>query len=113
MVRLKGLIAPPELKDLESKISEIKIEKESAIKNEEFEKAAHLRDEEQQLLEELEEKRNHWRSNRGRSESVVSEEDISYVVAIWTGIPVTKIAEEESVRLLNLEEALHERVMAR
>lgn len=111
MVRLKGLVAPPELKELESKISEIKIEKESAIKNEEFEKAAGLRDEEQRLLEQLEEKRNDWRSNRGRSESVVTEDDIATVVASWTGIPVTKIAEEESVRLLNLEETLHERVI--
>lgn len=111
MVRLRGLVAPPELKELESKISEIKIEKESAIKNEEFEKAAGLRDEEQRLLEQLEEKRNDWRSNRGRSESVVTEDDIATVVASWTGIPVTKIAEEESVRLLNLEETLHERVI--
>lgn len=110
-VRLSGLVAPPELKELEAKIEEIKIEKEAAIKNEKFEKAAGLRDTEQKLQDELEEKRTEWRSSHGRDEAVVTAEDIADIVASWTGIPVTKLAEEESVRLLNLEEVLHERVI--
>ncbi|HHY14596.1 MAG TPA: ATP-dependent Clp protease ATP-binding subunit, partial [Firmicutes bacterium] len=110
-VRLSGLVAPPELKDLEAKIEEVKIEKEAAIKNENFEKAAGLRDKEQKLQEELEEKRTEWRSSHGRDEAVVTAEDIADIVAGWTGIPVTELAEEETVRLLNLEEVLHERVI--
>ena len=103
---------PPELKELEAKIEELKIEKESAIKNEEFEKAARLRDQEQHLRDELEAKRSDWKNNRGRADAVVDEEDVANIVASWTGIPVTKLAAEESERLLNLEEILHEQVIA-
>lgn len=110
-VRLSGLIAPPELKELEARIEEVRIEKEAAIKNEEFEQAANLRDDEQKLQQELEEKRTEWRSSHGRAEAVVTAEDIAAVVAGWTGVPVTDIAEEEAVRLLNLEEVLHQRVI--
>ncbi|NLJ81226.1 MAG: ATP-dependent Clp protease ATP-binding subunit [Firmicutes bacterium] len=110
-VRLSGLTTPPELKDLEAKIEEIKIEKEAAIKNEEFEKAAKIRDSEQKLQEELEEKKTEWRSSHSRTEAVVTAEDIASVVADWTGVPVTEISEEEVVRLLNLEDVLHERVI--
>jgi ATP-dependent Clp protease ATP-binding subunit ClpC len=110
-VRLAGLVAPPELKELEAKIEEIAIEKESAIKNEEFEQAASLRDQEQKLQEELEAKRNEWRKSQGRIEAVVTAEDIAAVVAGWTGIPVTDITEEDAERLLKLEEILHERVI--
>ncbi len=111
-VRLQGLVVPPELKDLEAKVDEVKIEKESAIKNEEFEKAASLRDQEQKLQDEMETKRSTWKSDKGRSAAVVAEEDIANVVSAWTGIPVNKIAQEESERLLNLEEVLHERVVS-
>src|SRR5690554_2215705 len=111
-VRLSGLVMPPAMKELEAKIEEIKIEKESAIKNEEFEKAARLRDQEQQLRDELESKRSNWKSNRGRSDAVVDEDDIADIVSSWTGIPVNKIAAEESMRLLELEKILHERVIA-
>ncbi len=110
-VRLSGLVAPPELKELEAKIEEIRIEKEAAIKNEQFEQAASLRDDEQKLEQKLESKRSEWRSSHGRAEAVVTEEDIAEVVADWTGIPVTEIAEEEAIRLLNLEEVLHRRVI--
>ncbi|HHT73153.1 MAG TPA: ATP-dependent Clp protease ATP-binding subunit [Firmicutes bacterium] len=111
-VRLSGLVTPPALKELEAQIEEIRIEKESAIKNEEFEKAASLRDREQQLRDELEAKRSDWKSNRGRSDAVVDENAIADIVSSWTGIPVTRLAEEESVRLLELEKILHERVIA-
>ena len=94
-VRLSGLVTPPALKELEAQIEEIRIEKESAIKNEEFEKAASLRDREQQLRDELEAKRSDWKSNRGRSDAVVDENAIADIVSSWTGIPVTRLAEEE------------------
>lgn len=110
-VRLRGLVAPPELKDLEAQIEEVRVEKEAAIKNEQFEQAASLRDDEQKLQEELENKQSEWRSSHGRAEAVVTDEDIASVVAGWTGIPVTDIAEEDAVRLLNLEGVLHERVI--
>ena len=110
-VRLRGLVPPPELKELEAKIEETIIEKEAAIKNEQFEQAASLRDQEQRLQAELETKRQEWRKNHSRQEAVVTPEDIATVVANWTGIPVTEIAEEDAVRLLNLEQILHERVI--
>ncbi|HHT68833.1 MAG TPA: ATP-dependent Clp protease ATP-binding subunit [Firmicutes bacterium] len=110
-VRLAGLVAPPELKELEARIEEISVEKEAAIKNEEFEQAASLRDTEQKLQEELEAKRSEWRKSHGRAEAVVTAEDIAAVVAGWTGVPVTDITEEDAIRLLNLEELLHERVI--
>lgn len=111
-VRLSGLVTPPALKELEAQIEEVRIEKESAIKNEEFEKAAKLRDREQQLRDELEAKRADWKSNRGRAEAIVDENAIAEIVSSWTGIPVARLAQEESVRLLELEKILHERVIA-
>lgn len=111
-VRLQALVAPPELKELEQRIEETSVEKESAIRNEEFEKAARLRDTEQKMQEELEEKRQQWKNSRGRTEVEVTAEDIREVIAGWTGIPVTRLAQEETERLLQLEEVLHERVIA-
>ena len=111
-VRLKGLVVPQELKDLEKKVEVIRVEKEAAIKNEEFEQAASLRDQEQKLHDQLVDMRSQWKNNQGRNEAVVGEQDIADVVAIWTGIPVQRIAEKESERLLNLEDILHERVIA-
>lgn len=110
-VRLAGLVAPPELKELEAKIEEVGIEKEAAIKNEEFEQAANLRDTEQKLQEELETRRSEWKKSHGRLEAVVTAEDIAAVVAGWTGVPVTDMTEEDAARLLNLERVLHQRVI--
>src|SRR5690606_7073116 len=111
-IRLRALVAPPELKELEQRIEETRMEKEAAIKNEEFEKAANLRDQEQKMREELDRRRAEWKNNRGRTEGVVTADDIAEVVSSWTGIPVSKLAQEETVRLLNLEEVLHQRVVA-
>ncbi|HHV62939.1 MAG TPA: ATP-dependent Clp protease ATP-binding subunit [Firmicutes bacterium] len=110
-VRLQTQVAPPDLKKLEDEMNRIKAEKESAIQNEEFEKAAGLRDKEQKLREEIEAKKAEWQSKRGRLDATVTEEDIAYVVSSWTGIPVSKLAQEETERLLKLEEILHERVI--
>ncbi|MCK9222756.1 MAG: ATP-dependent Clp protease ATP-binding subunit [Limnochordia bacterium] len=110
-VRLKGLVAPPELKQLEKEIEEACLEKDAAIRNEEFEKAAKLRDKEQKLRAELETSRSEWKSTNNRSEGTVTEEDIAEVVSSWTGIPVKQLTQEEAERLLNLEQELHKRVI--
>ncbi|NLY89529.1 MAG: ATP-dependent Clp protease ATP-binding subunit [Firmicutes bacterium] len=110
-VRLKTTITPPNLKDLEDEMLQIQKEKEAAIGNEEFEKAAKLRDKEQQLRTKLEMEKNAWKNQQGRVEPMVTEEDIAEVISSWTGIPLTKLQEAESERLLRLEEILHERVI--
>ncbi|MDI7247151.1 MAG: ATP-dependent Clp protease ATP-binding subunit [Bacillota bacterium] len=110
-VRLATTIAPPDLKKLEDEFNRIRTEKEAAIKNEEFEKAADLRDKEQKIKEEIDAKKNEWQSKRGMDEATVTAEDIAQVVSSWTGVPVSQLAEEETERLLKLEEILHKRVI--
>ncbi len=110
-VRLKSYMVPPELKKLEQKLEEIKKEKDAAVQSQEFEKAASLRDSEQKLREEIEINRNSWKHDQGKTDSEVTAEDIADVVSNWTGIPVKKLAQEESERLLNMESILHNRVI--
>ncbi|MEW9031176.1 MAG: ATP-dependent Clp protease ATP-binding subunit [Planifilum fimeticola] len=110
-VRLRSYTVPPELKELEQKLEAVKKEKDAAVQSQEFEKAASLRDREQKLREELEATRNRWKEDQGKTDSEVTAEDIAEVVASWTGIPVSKMAEEESERLLKMEEILHQRVI--
>ncbi|ABO48729.1 ATPase AAA-2 domain protein [Desulforamulus reducens MI-1] len=110
-VRIKAFTAPPDLKQKEKDLEEIRKEKESAINNQEFEKAAELRDREQALLTEINQARENWNQTKGGNNLVVSEQDIAHIVASWTGVPVQKIAQEESEKLLNLEEVLHRRVV--
>ncbi|WP_142506136.1 ATP-dependent Clp protease ATP-binding subunit [Melghirimyces algeriensis] len=110
-VRLSSYTVPPDLKEMEQKLEEVRKEKDAAVQSQEFEKAASLRDREQKLREELESTRNRWKEDQGRTDSEVGPEDIAEVVANWTGIPVKKLAEEESERLLNMEEILHKRVI--
>jgi len=110
-VRLQAFTAPPDLKELENKLEELQKEKEAAVNNQEFEKAAELRDKEKQLKEELESQRRAWKQERGEDELVVDEDEIAHIVSSWTGIPVKKLAQEESERLLNMEEVLHQRVV--
>ncbi|AFL98860.1 MULTISPECIES: ATP-dependent Clp protease ATP-binding subunit [Desulfitobacterium] len=110
-VRLAAFTAPPDLKSLEEKIETLKGEKEAAVLSQEFEKAAKFRDEEHQLREELSQLRNTWESKRDVNQSEVTADDIAQIVASWTGIPVKKLAQEESERLLGLEETLHQRVV--
>jgi ATP-dependent Clp protease ATP-binding subunit ClpC len=110
-VRLSAYTVPPELKELEQKMEEVKKEKDAAVQSQEFETAAALRDKEQKLREELEQTRNSWRADQGKTDSQVTGEDIADVVASWTGIPVSKLAEEETERLLKMEEILQQRVI--
>ncbi|HEX5565219.1 MAG TPA: Clp protease N-terminal domain-containing protein, partial [Sporosarcina sp.] len=110
-VRLRSYTTPPNLKELEAKLEAIRSEKNAAVQSQEFEKAASFRDKEQKMKEELESTKAAWKEKQGKTESKVTVEDIAEVVAMWTGIPVAKIAETESVKLLNMEETLHERVI--
>ena len=110
-VRLRSYTIPPNLKELESKLEAIRSEKNAAVQSQEFEKAASFRDKEQKMKEELETTKTAWKEKQGKTESKVTVEDIAEVVAMWTGIPVSKIAETESAKLLNMEEMLHERVI--
>jgi len=110
-VRLQAFTAPPDLKELENRLEELRQEKEAAVAAQEFEKAAQLRDQEQQLRSQLESSREAWKQQKGGDELVVTDQDIAHIVSSWTGIPVKKLAEEESERLLKLEEILHQRVV--
>ncbi|MDA3128888.1 ATP-dependent protease ATP-binding subunit ClpC [Aliibacillus thermotolerans] len=110
-VRLRSYTAPPNLKELEQKLEETRKEKDAAVQSQEFEKAASLRDTEQHLREELEKMKNEWKEKQGTENTEVTSEDIAQVVASWTGIPVSKLAEEETDRLLKMEEILHSRVV--
>lgn len=110
-VRLANYVLPTDVKELEAKLIEISKEKEEAINAQEYEKAAQLRDEEQQLKDQIDCQRKEWLSKRSVEAGLVSEEDIAIIISKWTGIPVSKIALEEGDRLLNLEEVLHSRVI--
>ncbi len=110
-VRLKALTAPPDLRELEQKVEELQKEKDAAIAAQEFEKAAQIRDQEQQLRAAVDTRRETWRQRKGGDGLVVDEQDIAHIVSSWTGVPVQKLAEEESERLLRMESVLHERVI--
>jgi ATP-dependent Clp protease ATP-binding subunit ClpC len=110
-VRLRSYTVPPTLKEMEVKLDNVRKEKDAAVQSQEFEKAASLRDTEQKMREELEQTKNDWKEKQGRTDSEVTPEDIAQVVASWTGIPVSKMAEEETERLLKMEEILHDRVI--
>lgn len=110
-VRLRSYTAPPNLKEVEAKLEGIRKDKDEAVQSQEFEKAASLRDTEQKLRDELERLKEEWQNKQGNEKLEVTKDDIAQVVANWTGVPVTKIAEEETDRLLRLEEILHDRVI--
>ena len=109
-VRMKVFSAAPDVKALEDRLNTVKKEKEAAVTSQDFEKAAKLRDEEQVLVKEIDDKKTVAKEESDQK-LIVTEEDIAAVVAQWTGIPVTKIAEEESETLLHLEDELHKRVI--
>lgn len=110
-VRLRTFTAPDDLQEMEKKIKEVELEKAAAINEQDFERAAELRDKQKALNDELEEKKNAWTAKNERSNSVVKAEDIAEIVAMWTGIPVVQLTQEESERLLKLETTLHQRVV--
>jgi ATP-dependent Clp protease ATP-binding subunit ClpC len=110
-VRLASLTSPQNVKELEDKIADLEKEKESAINEQEFERAAKLRDEQKQIQENLNEAKKQWQSKQKTSCGEVTAEDIAKIVSDWTGIPVVQLTKEESERLLNMEQILHERVI--
>lgn len=110
-VRLASYILPPEIKDQENRLDDIIKEKEAAINAQEYEKAAMLRDEEQQLKDQIENQRKEWINKRSVEAGAVTEAEITNIISRWTGIPVSKMAMEESERLLQLEEILHSRLI--
>ncbi|QYA42301.1 ATP-dependent Clp protease ATP-binding subunit [Macrococcoides bohemicum] len=110
-VRLRNYTTPPSLKELEVELEKVKNEKDAAVHSQEFEQAAALRDKQSQLEKQLDETKKEWQKTQGSNNTSVTPDDIAIVVANWTGIPLNKIAETESQKLLNLEEILHDRVV--
>lgn len=110
-IRLKSVTSPKSLKELEKKIEEMKSEKEVAISQQDFEKAASLRDEEKKLSDELKKEKDAWKDKSNREEKCVTKEDIASIVSQWTNVPVTQLTQSESKRLLNLEDELHKRII--
>jgi len=112
-VKLQNNIRPKELKNIEAELEKIRNEKEEAIKSQEFEKAAKLRDKEKNLKKKLIEQKTYWKADKGKKveEQVVTAKDVAYIVSSWTNIPLRDLTETESKKLLRMEEVLHKRVV--
>ena len=110
-VRLKSVTAPSDLNELEKKLDDLNQEKEEAINTQDYEKAANIRDDEKSIKELLNKKKEEWDQKKHTSEKKVTYDDIAHIVSTWTGIPVKKMSQKESERLLNLEGILHKRVV--
>ena len=110
-VRIAAFTAPPDVKAQEKRLAAVLREKREAIDKQDYEKAASLRDTEHALRAEIDEKREAWERLKSTAKDVVCEEDVAHVVSSWTGIPVQRMTEDESARLLKLEETLHARVI--
>ena len=111
-MRIKSMTAPPVYRDLEEKIETARREKEAAIENQEFEKAAALRDDERTLTQEKRDLEDQWRSGEGDGpRPAIGEEEIADIVSMWTGIPVFKLTEAETAKLMRMEDELHKRVI--
>ena len=110
-VRIQACTAPPDVREQEKRLEAVQIEKREAVSHQDFEKAAALRDQERNLNREIEEKRAEWTRSQTNARDVVTEEDIAQVVSQWTGIPVSRMTEQEAQRLIRLEETLHRRLI--
>ncbi len=113
-VRLQATMPPPELREVEAKLRQIRQEKDAVIAAQEYERAVQLREKEEKLRRKREKLRREWeekKANRGADLNTVTPDDIAYIVSSWTKIPVHKLAEEESEKLLKMEEKLHERII--
>ncbi len=109
--RLSVMTAPPDVKHIEDKMAVVKQEKEAAVKNQDFEKAAKFRDEERKLKEEWDRIKKGWKEAKGKIEPKVTDDDIAIIVSKWTGIPILKLEEKEQDKFLNMEDAMHKRVI--
>lgn len=110
-VRLRSYVMPVKLKELEHKLDETRKEKDAAVQSQEFEKAAAFRDQEHKTMTVLDSEKKKWIDSRGKENNKISVDDIAEVVSNWTGIPVTRLAQTESEKLLNLEDDLHKRII--
>ncbi len=110
-VKLQSMISPPILKELEKKAKALRKQKEEAVVAQDFEKAANLRDQEREARREMEEARRAWSKKKMDSEKVVTAEDIAHIVSKWTGIPLSRLEQKETERLIHAEEGLHKRVV--
>jgi ATP-dependent Clp protease ATP-binding subunit ClpC len=110
-VRIKTFTTPPDLKKLEDSLAALDKEKAEALSMQDYERAAQIRDKELEIKKQLENEKKSWSDNAKSSGTVVGDEEVATIVSSWTGIPVTKMAEAESQKLLHLEETLHERVI--
>src|SRR5687768_417859 len=110
-MRIKRMTAPPDLREFDERIANVRRDKESAIDAQDFEKAASLRDKEKTLLGEKAQREKEWKAGDMDVVAEVDDEQIAEVLAIWTGIPVFKLTEEETARLLRMEDELHKRVI--
>ncbi|HWG55092.1 MAG TPA: AAA family ATPase, partial [Gaiellaceae bacterium] len=110
-LRIKTMSAPPRYRELEDEIERVRQEKEAAIEAQEFEKAASLRDKERKLTQKKKELEENWRSEESEEQPVVGEDEIADIVSMWTGIPVFKLTEAESQKLIRMEDELHKRVI--
>ena len=110
-VRLRGSTTPPSVREAAQALEQVRKEKDEAIASQQYEVAAELRDKELQLNQNLDELEKDWHEGRNKERAQVLEEDIAEVVSMWTGIPITRLAEEETERLLQMEEELHKRIV--
>jgi len=110
-MRIKNMSAPPRYKELEDEIEQVRREKETAIEAQEFEKAASLRDTERKLSNKKRELEESWKQSDDAEQASIGEEEIADIVSMWTGIPVFKLTEAESQKLIRMEEELHKRVI--
>ncbi len=110
-VRLRGSTTPPSVKEAQQGLEKVRKEKDEAIASQQYEVAAELRDKELHLNQNLDELEKEWHEGRLKERAQVMEEDIAEVVSMWTGIPITRLAEEETERLLKMEEELHKRII--
>jgi ATP-dependent Clp protease ATP-binding subunit ClpC len=111
-MRIRRMTAPPDVREIDEKIAEVRLQKESAIDAQDFERAASLRDKEGQLRQEREVREREWKSGEMDILSEIDEEEIAEVLATWTGIPVFKLTEEETEKLLRMEDELHRRIIS-
>ncbi|HYJ62078.1 MAG TPA: ATP-dependent Clp protease ATP-binding subunit, partial [Actinomycetota bacterium] len=111
-MRIRRMTAPPDVRELDEKIAEVRLKKESAIDGQDFELAASLRDEERQLQEERARREENWKAGEMDVLSEIDEEEIAEVLSLWTGIPVFKLTEEETEKLLRMEDELHRRIIS-
>jgi ATP-dependent Clp protease ATP-binding subunit ClpC len=109
--RIASQVPPPEVEELKEQLTEIARRKEEAIGNQDFERAAELRDEERELSQRIREQQQEWEEERKRHRPEISEDDVAFIVSRWTGIPVMRIRQTESERLVHMEDELHKRIV--